>query len=317
VDKSALLENVMIDSEGNPDFLDERLCGNGRAVIQKSKLRVKRGRKLVRIEGESINLPPLSELDGLLFAFITRRNTVMSFAQNLTAEQAVLAYLWGESSHSAASEPDKAGESVRTVGTDPFIVGSRAKKVNRFYEIIKSLQSNFPGKVHFRQYNTGGMGEILKKYEEDGLAKKDLIRKVTRVPIELMAAIQRGDLRGSNKYKPGIFGTEDIAACVDGDISPYDPFKMYSREEIQSYIDDIVKGRQKFTEEVAQENLMPEILKIAEESYSISSRYRKPTITAITEMRRDDQGVKTPAYVSTALPPSIFQEPKSRPRRWR
>ena len=37
IDKSALFENVMIDSNGVPDFLDESLCANGRAVIQKKK----------------------------------------------------------------------------------------------------------------------------------------------------------------------------------------------------------------------------------------------------------------------------------------
>ncbi|MDW7680974.1 MAG: phosphoenolpyruvate carboxykinase (ATP), partial [bacterium] len=113
IDKSALYENVMIDAEGNPDFLDENLCANGRAVIQKSKLRIQRGRRLVSIESPTINLPPLDELDGIAFAFITRRNTIMPFAQKLTAEQAILAYLWGESTHSYASQPAKAGESVR------------------------------------------------------------------------------------------------------------------------------------------------------------------------------------------------------------
>ncbi|MBD3232704.1 MAG: phosphoenolpyruvate carboxykinase (ATP) [candidate division Zixibacteria bacterium] len=316
-DKSALMENVMVDADGVPDFLDETLCGNGRAVIQKSKLRVKRGRRLVSIEGDSINLPPVSELDGLIFAFITRRNTVMSFAQKLTADQAALAYLWGESSHSAASEPDKAGESVRTVGTDPFIVGSRAKKVNRFYEIIKGLEARFPGKVHFRQYNTGGVGEILKKYQEDSTTKKKLVRKVTRVPIDLMAAIQRGDLRGTNSYAPGIFGTEDIVSCADGDLSPYDPFKMYSKEEIQAYVDDIVEGRRRFTDEVAKEGLKQEILKIAEESFSISSKYQKSAKVTVPEMTREERKDKTPAFVSTSLPPSVFKEPKSRPKRWR
>jgi len=314
VDKTALMENVMIDSDGNPDFLDERLCGNGRAVIHKSRLLVKRGRRLVTIEGNSINLPPLSELDGLLFAFITRRSTIMSFSQRLTAEQAVLAYLWGESSHSAASEPDKAGESVRTVGTDPFIIGSRAKKVNRFYDIIMKLVENYPGKVHFRQYNTGGMGEILRKYEEDGVKKKDLIRKVTRVPINLMAAIQRGDLRGTNSYQPGLFGTEDIISCLDGDLSEFGARKFYSEDEVRSYLDDIVEGRKKFTEEVAAEGLRPELLKAAEQSYSISSKY--PGKSRITVPANPQKSQSAPNMaVSTSLPPSHFSEPKSRPRR--
>ena len=178
IDKSALYENVMIDSTGRPDFLDERLNANGRSVIRKDKIRIKQGRRFVPIEAPSINLPPIEELDGLVFAFITRRNTIMPFAQRLTLDQAVLAYLWGESTHSFASEPVKAGESVRTVGTDPFIIGSRGFKVNRFYEILKGLESKYPDKLHFYQYNTGGMGEILETIEKDGIKKKNMILKL-------------------------------------------------------------------------------------------------------------------------------------------
>jgi len=193
IDKSALYENVMIKANGEPDFLDESLTANGRAVIQRKKLQVKIDGKMVDIFSDSINLPPIEEMDGLIFAFITRRNTIMSFAQELTPAQAVLAYLWGESTHSYASQPAKAGETVRIVGTDPFIIGSRAKKVNRLYEILMTLSSNHPDKLKCMQYNTGGMGEVIETYEENGTKKKKLVRKVKRIPINLMAQIQRGD----------------------------------------------------------------------------------------------------------------------------
>jgi len=174
VDKTALYENVMIKANGNVDFLDESLTANGRAVLQRKKLIVNIEGKKINLYSKSINLPSLEELDGLIFAFITRRNTIMSFAQELTPEQAVLAYLWGESSHSFASQPAKAGESVRIVGTDPFIIGSRAQKVNRFYDIIMTLTANYPGKIKFIQYNTGGMGEIITRTEENGVITKNL-----------------------------------------------------------------------------------------------------------------------------------------------
>ena len=173
IDKSALYENVMIKANGEPDFLDESLTANGRAVIQRKKLQVKIDGKMVDIFSDSINLPPIEEMDGLIFAFITRRNTIMSFAQELTPAQAVLAYLWGESTHSYASQPAKAGETVRIVGTDPFIIGSRAKKVNRLYEILMTLSSNHPDKLKCMQYNTGGMGEVIETYEENGTKKKN------------------------------------------------------------------------------------------------------------------------------------------------
>ena len=307
IDKSALYENVMIDSAGNPDFLDEKLCANGRSVIRKDKLRIKSGRKMVGIDSKSINLPPLEELDGIAFAFITRRNTIMSFAQRLTAEQAVLAYLWGESTHSYASQPDKAGESVRIVGTDPFIIGSRAVKVNRFHEIIMELNEKFPGKVQFFQYNTGGIGEIIEQYMEGSIQKKRMVRKTTRVPINLMAALQRGDLRGTNKYQKGLFGTDDVIWCEGGNLEPHNPHNLYSQQQIDSYLNDIVAGRRKFTEEISSEGLNPDILKFAEESYQIA-RGSKPTSVFIPDSESTGEiETETPSrsktWVSKVRPP--------------
>ena len=310
IDKTALFENVMIKADGEVDFLDESLTANGRAVIQRKKLRVEIDGKMVDIWSKSINLPPLTELDGLVFAFITRRNTIMSFAQELTPAQAVLAYLWGESTHSYASQPHRAGESVRIVGTDPFIVGSRAKKVNRFYEIIMTLVDNFPGKVKFFQYNTGGIGEIIEEYMENGQKKKRLVRKVKRVPIDLMARIQRGDLRGTNIYEKGILGTREIKR-VDGEsLEEWDIHKYYSQEQIEAYIKDLVEGRRAFTEEVAEEGLLPEIIAAAERSFQIDKSSRRTRVfvpgTAAIKPEEEKEFISTTAeylWETKARPP--------------
>jgi len=278
IDKSALYENVMIKSNGEPDFLDESLTANGRAVIQRKKLRVKIDGKMVNIFSDSVNLPPIEELDGLIFAFITRRNTIMSFAQELTPAQAVLAYLWGESTHSYASQPAKAGETARIVGTDPFIIGSRAKKVNRLYEILMTLSSNHPDKLKFMQYNTGGVGEIIETYEQNGKKKKRLVRKVKRIPINLMAQIQRGDVRGANTYETGRLGTRQIVKAEVQSLDEWDPRKYYSEKEIQEYIHKLVQGRRKFTEEVAEEGLRDEVLWAAERSFRIDELEKKSKV---------------------------------------
>ncbi|MBM3324443.1 MAG: phosphoenolpyruvate carboxykinase (ATP), partial [Calditrichaeota bacterium] len=310
-DRTALLENVMIDADGTPSFLDERLCANGRAIVRRDKLTVKRGGKKVSIAYPSINLPPLDEMDGLVFAFITRRNSIMGFSQELTAEQAVLAYLWGESTHSFATQPDKAGESTRIVGTDDFIIGSRARKVNRFHEIVMGLVERYPGKVRFYQYNTGGVGELLETKEVDGKLQKRLIRKATRVPIDLMAAIQRGDLRESNTYKPGRLGTKEIINCEGKNLNDYDIAKLYTEEQIGQFVQDLVEGRRRFTEEIAREGLNPKILAYAEQSYESCGGHKRRLIpvdvetsekTAVPEMR-------------DLKPRSIFSEPKARPPR--
>lgn len=309
IDKTALFENVMIKANGEVDFLDEALTANGRAVVRRDKLKVSINGKMVAISSKSVNLPSLKELDGLIFAFITRRNTIMSFSQELSPEQAVLAYLWGESTHSYASEPDKAGESIRTVGTDPFIVGSRAKKVNRFYEIIMTLVSNFPGKLKFFQYNTGGMGELIEIYEESGQKKKRLVNKVSRVPISLMAHIQRGDLRQTNSYEKGILGTKDIKICEGRSLEEYDLRKFYSEEQIRFYLKDLVEGRRRFTEEIASEGLRQEVLYAAERSFRIDKSTEKAKVSVPEIMAKKEEEK-----------PFSFWESKSRPRRnsfWR
>ncbi len=258
---SALLENVMINAKGEIDFLDERLGENGRGVLDRRELKVKRGGKLVSICADSINLPSLEELDGVVFAFITRRGTIMPFAQRLTPEQGVMAYLWGESTHSFATVPAKAGESVRIVGMDDFIIGAQGRKVNAFYDIVMDLVARYPGKVHFAQYNTGGMGEIIEVDKATG--KKKQVRKVTRVPIDLMAALQRGDLRGTNEYAKGRLGTEYVVKAEGTELAQYDAHNFYSDEQIEAYVADLVDGRRKFTEEIASQGLRKDIRELA------------------------------------------------------
>jgi phosphoenolpyruvate carboxykinase (ATP) len=293
-DKTAFLENVMIDAKGVPDFLDENLCANGRAVINPSKLNVERNGRLVNIMADSIDLANLDELDGLVFAFITRRNSIMSFAQRLTPEQGVLAYLWGESTHSFATRPEKAGESVRIVGTDDFIIGSEARKVNRFCNIVMDLLEKYPGKVHFFQYNTGGVGEIIEEKEVAGVKQKKLVRKVIRVPINLMAALQRGDLRGTNSYKMSILGTEIVDKCEDFNLRQYEPEELYNKEQIDDFLQDLVEGRRRFTESITEQGLDPKIKNWAEKSYEIAPK-KKAQVSVPDEIPKAESEAKKPA----------------------
>ena len=282
IDRTALYENVMIDAAGKPDFLDENLCANGRAVINPRKLKVRRNGRMTGIMADTIDMPNLDELDGVVFAFITRRNTIMPFAQRLTPEQGALAYLWGESTHSFATRPEKAGDSVRIVGTDDFIIGSQARKVNRFRNIVWNMMEKYPGKVHFFQYNTGGVGEVI---EEKG-GQKTMIRKTQRVPINLMAALQRGDLRRSNLYEVGMLGTERVVKCEDFNLDQYEAKNLYSQEQIDYYLQDLVEGRREFTEEIASEKLDPEIKKWAEKSFEIAPK-RRDKVAVSTDIAKE------------------------------
>ena len=327
---SALLENLMVKADGTVDFLDESLGANGRGIMQRKHLAVRRGRRLHYISSDSVNLPPLGDgVDEVIFALITRRNTVMSFAQELTAEQAVLAYLWGESTHSFATRPHLAGQSARVVGTDPFIVGPQGRKVNRFREIIMALNERYPGKVRFFQYNTGGMGEVINMHAD---GRRVMERKAQRVPIDMMAAIQRGDLQCTNRYAPGRFGTDEIAEVKGQDLSRFQPESYYSQGEIEEMVKEIVAGRRAYTERIATEGLDPQIQHLAERSFdaitppnkaqvAIPREFTEPPEPSSQQVRDEQREVAPASEVASGRSAWISAwEPRRPPRRlgkWR
>ncbi|MDD1767810.1 MAG: phosphoenolpyruvate carboxykinase [Methanomassiliicoccales archaeon] len=227
--KDAILENIMVDYTGKIYFQDEVLTGNGRGIIQRDDLG--------EFKSESLNLPPLSALDRLLMVFITRRNTVLPIASKLTPAQAAGAFMLGESVESTGGDPKKAGESVRVVGTNPFIIGSEAGEGNWFYDFLL----NNPGRVDCYQLNTGGVGELI-EIGESGL--KRVVRKVTRVEINEIAGVIRGISRGTIRWKKDRhFGTL-IPEEVEGiDLSRLDPAKFYSDEQLARLVDDLKKER--------------------------------------------------------------------------
>ena len=157
---------------------------------------------------------------------------------------------------------------------------------------------------------------------EGGARKVKVIRKVSRVPIPLMAAIQRGDLRGTNQYRKGRLDTEEIVSCEGGDLSPYNADLLYSQEQIDGYIDELVEGRRKFTDEIAREGLKPEILKEAEKSFRIQPK--KKIAVAVPEgvpKEKEKAGEKPsekagePEEVTENIPVIPDWETKSRPKR--
>jgi phosphoenolpyruvate carboxykinase (ATP) len=213
--KDAILENIMVDYRSKVFFQDEVLTGNGRGIIQRNDLG--------EFKSESLNLPALSELDKLLMVFITRRNTVLPIASRLTPAQAAGAFMLGESIESTGGDPKKAGESVRVVGTNPFIIGSEAEEGNWFYDYLLSNA----GKVECYQLNTGGVGELV-EIGENG--SKKVVRKVTRVEINEMGGIIRAISRKTIMWKKDPHFGATIPESVEGvDLSRLDPAKFYSQ----------------------------------------------------------------------------------------
>ena len=132
------------------------------------------------------------------------------------------------------------------------------------------------------------------------------MKNVNRVPIDLMAQIQRGDLRGTNQYEKGILGTKDIKSCEGHLLQEWDIKNFFSSDQIKDYIADLVEGRQAYTEEIAAEGLRDEVLYAAERSYRIAGPPKKS----------QDQDSDSPQPEE----PIDFLESKSRPRRegfWR
>ena len=226
----ALFENVMLTHDGEIDYADLSLGGNGRAVIPRSSFG--------EFVGSDINLPSLDQLDGMVVAFITRRMTVLPLVSRLSPEQAAAAFMLGESVETSAGDPRRAGESVRVVGTNPFLIGSEADEGNWFYEFLKNNED----KVQCYLLNTGGVGEIL---ERDDQGRASVKQPVTRVAIPEMSALIRGILRNSVEWgEDPLFGTE-VPVSVEGvDISKYDLSNFYSGEQIQDLASRLKEERQ-------------------------------------------------------------------------
>ena len=225
----ALFENVMVDAEGNVDFANTALGSNGRAVILR--------KALAPHVSEEINLPPASELDGLVIAFITRRMTVLPIASSLSPGQAAAAFMLGESIETSAGDPRRAGQSVRVVGTNPFIIGDGAEDGNWFHEFLNANE----GKTKSYLLNTGGVGEIV---ERDGQGNPVTKQRSLRVAIPEMAAIIRGIVGRTIEWEgEPEFGTQ-IPASVDGvDIAKFRLDKFYSREQANGYVTKLKEER--------------------------------------------------------------------------
>jgi len=233
--RDAVFENVMVDYHGHVDFNDEVLTSNGRGVVQWADFGTAKAARP--------DLPPLDEVDGLIVAFITRRNTVVPIASKLTLEQGVAAFMLGESIESSGGDPRRAGEAVRVVGTNPFIIGDLAFEGSRFYEMLRRHSE----KVQCYLLNTGGVGELV-EHQPDGT--KAIVRRALRVEIPEMAAVIRGIARNSIQWEDEpCFGTQ-VPKAVEGiDLAKFDLRRFYTQAQIDA---DVAALRRERAEYLAQ-----------------------------------------------------------------
>lgn len=220
--KDSILDNVMVDYEGNIRFDDRTLTPNGRGIVQRESL----GSYM----SKSINLPPVEELDGLIMAFMVRNYTALPIASKLTPEQATIAYMLSESIDASASDQQKPGVLTGGIGANPFIIGDASEECNRFYELLKAHRD----KIECYMLNTGGIGELV----EHGLdGARRVKQKVTRVEIPEMAAIIRSIARGTIKWhEDPNWMVETPEYVEDLDISKFNLKSHYDQAKIDSLI---------------------------------------------------------------------------------
>ncbi|WP_123537594.1 phosphoenolpyruvate carboxykinase (ATP) [Halosimplex salinum] len=135
---SAVLENVDVAADGTVDFDSDAHTANARAIVQRDHL---------PSADEEIDLPSIDQV------FFITRNPAMPPIAKLSSEEAAVAFMLGESVQTSAGDPDSAGEAIRVVGTNPFIVGSEGEEGNRFRDLVADLD------VDAFLLNTGSVGD--------------------------------------------------------------------------------------------------------------------------------------------------------------
>ncbi|MFU8869788.1 phosphoenolpyruvate carboxykinase (ATP) [Natronococcus sp.] len=140
-DESAILENVAVDDDGTVDFDEPRYTSNARAIVQRDEL---------SSAADEIDLDRVDQI------FFITRNPLMPPVSKLSTAQAAAAFMLGESIETSAGDPSRAGESIRVVGTNPFIVGPEGEEGNLFQDLIDELG------VDCYLLNTGYLGDDAK-----------------------------------------------------------------------------------------------------------------------------------------------------------
>ncbi|WP_202614550.1 phosphoenolpyruvate carboxykinase (ATP) [Halostella litorea] len=209
-DGSAVLENVAVDDDGTVHFDEPRHGRNARAVVR---------REVLASASDDVDLPDVDQV------FFITRNPLMPPIARLDSEQAAVAFMLGESVETSAGDPSRAGEAIRVVGTNPFIVGSEGAEGNRFRDLIAELD------VECYVINTGVVGT------DDPLD----------VGVEETVAILEGVARGSIEWETdpalGLTVPTDVpgidvdAYDVPDRVDDFESARAALREERLAYLD--------------------------------------------------------------------------------
>jgi ATP-dependent phosphoenolpyruvate carboxykinase len=191
---NAVLENVYVDPATREvdffrydhPFVPGGKCLNGRGIVIRREL---------DFTDDRVDLDHVD-----MIFFITRRETVVPPLARLSTEQAAAFFMLGESILTSAADPTKAGQSVRSVGTNPFIVGSEGEEGSIFYDILR----NNPG-IQCFLFNTGGFGGRQIDVERENLANPGALEILRRYlggfwHIEKGLGVKRELLDGTQEW---------------------------------------------------------------------------------------------------------------------
>lgn len=111
----------------------------------------------------------------------------------LSTDQAAAAFMLGESIETSAGDPERAGESIRVVGTNPFIMGPEGQEGNRFADLIEQTDAEC------YVLNTGYVGDTEKPIEVEHT-------------ISILMAAARGEIDWTHESTLGL----DVPRRVPG-----------------------------------------------------------------------------------------------------
>ncbi|MCX8053874.1 MAG: phosphoenolpyruvate carboxykinase (ATP) [Armatimonadetes bacterium] len=230
----AILENVMVDYRGQVRFDDRSLTVNAHAIAPRTGMG--------EAAADSVNLPPVYDLDRLVLLFMVRDYTVVPIASRLTPEQAAVAFMLSESIDAAGGEQQSIA-APGGISSSPYVIGDAAVDCNMFYDLVRSHAP----KIECYMLNTGGVGELV-EHELNGARR--VRRKVTRVSIPEMAAIIRGIVRGTIEWgEDPNWMVETPARVEDLDITKFDLNHHYDQDKIDSLIARIRAERAVYAEQ--------------------------------------------------------------------
>jgi phosphoenolpyruvate carboxykinase (ATP) len=231
ISPNAALENVYVDPQTKEvdffrydhPFVPGGKCLNGRGIVIRREL---------DYTDDKVDLDKVD-----LIFFITRRETIVPPLAKLNTEQAAAFFMLGESILTSAADPTKAGQSVRSVGTNPFIVGSEGEEGSIFYDILKRN----PG-IQCFLFNTGGFGGRQVDIERESLDNPGALEILRRYlggfwHIDKGLGIKRELLDGTEEW----FRVNQVRfelICQDGK-------RHATKEEIEKVFEEISGGSKK------------------------------------------------------------------------